>query len=122
MLPVLRSLWRRPVFAGAAILTVALGVGANAALFNVIYSVLIRPLPFRDPARLVRVWQTHPALPQLQFTAPDFRDLSAQSAGFEQIAAHTLAAMNNVTLLGEGEPAAVHATMASSNLFPLMGI
>jgi putative ABC transport system permease protein len=118
----LRSLWRKPVFAAAAILTVALGIGANTALFSVIYSVLIRPLPFRDPARLVQIWETHPALPQLQVTAPDFQDWRNQARSFEQIAAHTLSAMNTVTLLGRGEPELVHATMASSNLFPAMGI
>ncbi|HXK06221.1 MAG TPA: ABC transporter permease [Verrucomicrobiae bacterium] len=122
MLSGLRALWRRPVFASAAILTVALGIGANTALFGVIYAVLIRPLPFRDPGRLVQIWETHPALPQLQVTVPDFRDWRTQTRSFEQLAAYTLSAMNNGTLLGQGEPEAVHATMASSNLFSAMGI
>jgi predicted permease len=113
----IRSLRRKPVFAVAAIGTVALGIGANTALFGVIYAVLIRPLPFRDPAKLVEIWET-----QLQVTVPDWRDWQTQARSFEQIAAYTLAAMNNTTLLGQGEPAAVHATMASSNFFPTMGI
>ena len=117
-----RSLWRRPVFAIAAILTVALGIGANTALFSLIYSVLIRPLPFRDPGRLVQAWETHPALPQLQVTVPDFQDWRKQAHSFEEIAAYTLSAMNSGTLLGQGEPEIVHATMAGSNLFPVMGI
>jgi putative ABC transport system permease protein len=117
-----RSLRRRPAFALAAILTVALGVGANTALFGVIYSVLIQPLPFRDPGRLVRIWETHPALPQLQVTAPDFRDWRNQSRSFDAMAAHTLSAMNTTTLLGQGEPAIVHGAMATSNLFPTMGV
>ena len=117
-----RSLWRRPVFAIAGILTVALGIGANTALFGIIYSVLIQPLPFRDPARLVQIWETHPALPQLQATVPDFQDWRNQTHSFEQIAAYTLSSMNRGTLLGQGEPAIVHATMASSNFFPTMGI
>ncbi len=110
------------MFSAAAILTVALGVGANTALFAVIYSVLLRPLPFRDPGKLVQIWETHPALPQLQVTVPDFRDWRNQARSFEQIAGYTLSAMNTATLLGQGEPAIVHATMASSNLFPTMGI
>lgn len=118
----IRSLSRRPAFALAAILTVALGVGANTALFAVIYAVLLQPLPFRDPGRLVRIWETHPALPQLQVTAPDFRDWRAQTRSFDALAAHTLAAMNTVTLLGQGQPEIVHGTMATSNLFPTMGI
>ena len=117
-----RCLWRKPVFALASILTVALGIGANTALFTVVYAVLLRPLPFRDPARLVQLWETHPALPQLQVTAPDFRDWRDQSRSFEQLAAYTLSAMNTATLLGQGEPATVHATMAGADLFPLMGI
>ena len=110
------------MFSAAAILTVALGVGANTALFGVIYSVLLRPLPFRDPGKLVQIWESHPALPQLQVTVPDFRDWRNQARSFEQIAAYTLSAMNTSTLLGQGEPAVVHATMASSELFPAMGI
>ncbi len=117
-----RALRSRPAFAFAAILTIALGVGANTALFGVIHAVLIQPLPFRDPARLVRLWETHPALPQLQVTAPDFRDWRAQSHSFDTMAAHTLSAMNSVTLLGQGEPEVIHGTMASSDLFSTLGI
>ena len=118
----IRSLSRRPAFALASILTVALGVGANTALFAIIYTVLIQPLPFRDPGKLVRIWETHPALPQLQATGPDFRDWRAQTHSFDALAAHTLSAMNTVTLLGQGQPEIVHGTMATSNLFPAMGI
>jgi predicted permease len=118
----IRSLSRRPAFTLAALLTVALGIGANTALFAVVYSVLIRPLPFRDPGKLVQIWQTHPALPQLQVTAPDFRNWQEEARSFEQIAAYTLSAMNTATLLGQGEPAVVHATMTTGNLFPAMRI
>ncbi len=118
----IRSLCRRPAFALASIFTVALGVGANTALFAVIYSVLIQPLPFRDPGKLVRIWETHPALPQLQVTAPDFRDWRAQAHSFDAMAAHTLSAMNTATLLGQGQPEIVHGTMATSSLFAAMGI
>lgn len=117
-----RSLWRKPAFALAAILTIALGVGANTALFGVIHAVLLRPLPFRDAGKLVQIWETHPALPHLQVTVPDFYDWRAQSQSFEQMAAHTFSAMNTATLLGQGEPAMVHATMAGSELFATMGI
>jgi putative ABC transport system permease protein len=118
----LRNLRRRPAFSATAILTIALGIGANTALFSVIYSVLIRPLPFRDPGRLVQIWETHPALPRLQVAMPDFEDWRSQARSFEQLAVYTLSAMNNITLLGQGAPAVIHGTMASSNLFPAMGI
>ena len=118
----IRSLRRRKAFALAAILTVALAVGANTALFGVIYAVLIQPLPFHDPAKLVQIWETHPTLPQLQVAAPDFDDWRSQTHTFDQIAAYTLSSMNTVTLLGQGDADIVHATMATSNLFPAMGI
>lgn len=118
----LRSLRRRPLFTAAAVLTVALGIGANTALFGVVYSVLLRPLPFRDPVRLVEIWQTHPALPQLQLTVPDYEDFRAHARSFESMAAYTLSAMNAGTLLGQGAPEYIHATMASPDLFSTMGI
>ena len=118
----LRSLYRRPAFTIAAILTVALGIGANTAVFRVIYGVLLEPLPFRDPGRLVQIWETHPAMPQLQTPVPDFRDWQKQARSFEAMAAHTLAALNFITLLGEGEPEVVHGANATYDLFSTMGI
>ena len=118
----IRSLRHRPVFALTAILTVTLAIGANTALFGVVYSVLIQPLPFRDPNKLVQIWETHPALPQLQVAAPDFDLWRNHTHSFDQIAAHTLSSMNSITLLGQGEPDIVHAAMATSNLFSAMGI
>ncbi len=118
----LRALWRKPVFALAAILTIALGVGANTALFGVIYTVLIQPLPFREPDRLVQLWETHPALPQLQVAVPDFRDWRAQTTSYRQMAAYTLSSLNTGTLLGQGDPEVIHATMAENGLFSMMGI
>jgi predicted permease len=91
-------------------------------MFSVIHSVLIQPLPFRDPGQLVQIWETHPALPQLQVTVPDFEDFRERGAGFQQMAAYTLSAMNTTTLLGQGEAEIVHATMTGSNLFATMGI
>jgi putative ABC transport system permease protein len=73
-------------------------------VFGVVYSVLLQSLPFRDPARLVEIWQTHPALPQFQVTAPDYQDFRAESRSFESMAAYTLSAMNAGTLLGQGAP------------------
>src|SRR5580658_5488924 len=122
MRSVVRSLFRRPIYSLAAILTVAVAIGANTALFGVIYAVLLQRLPFRDPGKLMQIWETHPALPQLQVTVPDFEDFRQRSASFQQMAAYTLSAMNTTTLLGRGEPEIVHATMAGSNLFSTMGI
>src|SRR6266852_145372 len=85
----LRSLRRSPVFTIAIVVTIALGIGANIAAYNVVYNVLFRPLPFRDPGRLVQIWETTPALPQLQVTVPDYRDWRKQARGFESKYRHT---------------------------------
>jgi predicted permease len=118
----IRSLRRRPAFALAATLTVALGVGANTAVYQVIYSVLLRPLPFRDPQRLVQVWESTPVLPRLQSTVPDFEDWRNQTHSFAQMAAYTFQEMNRITLVGQGEPEIVRGTDATADLFPTMGI
>ena len=72
-----RSLFRAPLFTAAAVLTIALGIGVNAAVFNVIYAVLLDPLPYRTPERLVHLGETHSAFPWLQVGAPDFYRLAA---------------------------------------------
>jgi putative ABC transport system permease protein len=118
----IRALRRRPAFALAAILTIALGVGANTAVYQVVYAVLLRPLPFRDPHHLMQLWESTPVLPQLQATVPDFEDWRTQTHTFEQMAAYTFQEMNRVTLLGQGEPEVVQATNATADLFPAMGI
>jgi len=118
----IRGLRRRPAFALAAILTLALGVGANTAVYQVIYTVLLRPLPFREPQKLVQVWESTPVLPQLQVSAPDFEDWRKDTHSFAQMAAYTFQAMNRITLVGQGQPEVVQATNATRDLFSTLGI
>ncbi|HXA05199.1 MAG TPA: ABC transporter permease [Bryobacteraceae bacterium] len=118
----LRSLKHSRGFAAAAILTIALGVGSNTSVFSVIRAVLLRPLPFRDPERLVMLWETHPEIRLLQVAAPDFQDWQRDSHSFDEMAAYTLQAMNKATLTGYGEPVQVQGTMVSSNLLTMLGI
>ncbi|HUJ21028.1 MAG TPA: ABC transporter permease, partial [Bryobacteraceae bacterium] len=118
----LRTLWRDRAFAAAAVLTMAIGAGCNTAVFSVVEAVLLRPLPFREPARLVMLWETHPVMPLLQVTAPDFEEWRASSRAFESMGAYTLQAMNKISLIGYGEPAQIQGTMVSSNLIPMLGI
>jgi predicted permease len=118
----LRSLKHSRGFAAAAILTIALGVGSNTAVFSVIRAVLLRPLPFRDPGRLVMLWETHPEIRLLQVTAPDFQDWQRDSRSFDEMAAYTLQAMNKAALSGYGEPVQVQGTMVSPNLLTMLGI
>lgn len=69
-----RSLRRAPAFTWAAVWTVALGAGVNVGVFTVVYQVLLDPLPYREPAQLVHVGQTHPEFPAMQVAAPDYFD------------------------------------------------
>jgi len=97
-------------------------VGSNTAVFSVIRAVLLRPLPFRDPSRLVMIWESHPDLRLLQVTAPDFKDWQRESHSFDEMAAYTLEAMNKATLTGHGEPLQIQATMISANLLTMLGV
>jgi len=77
-----RSLLRAPVFTAATILTIALGTGVNTAVFSVVYSALLDPLPFREPQRLVHISETHPEFPSFQVAAPDYADWQTMAKSF----------------------------------------
>ena len=117
-----RSLRRSPAFTLTAILTIALGIGVNTAVFHLIYTVLLHALPFRDPARLVHIAETHPAFPSFQVAAPDFFEWQRRASSFEEIAAYTFQEMNKGTITGAGEPEPVQCVQASYRLFPMLGI
>src|SRR5215470_12452231 len=116
----LRSLARSPAFSLTAILTIALGIGVNAAVFSVIHAVLLDPLPFRDPQRLVHIAETQPEFPSFQVAAPDLFDWQHIATSFETIAAYTFQAVNKWTILGDGEPEPVQVVQASAELFPML--
>jgi len=84
----IRSLARHPAFAAIALITLALGIGANTAIFSVVNAVLLRPLPFDDPERIVWVWDTQPQLPTAPAALPDFLDWKEQNRSFEHLAAY----------------------------------
>jgi predicted permease len=117
-----RSLLRSPAFSATSILTIALGIGANTAVFSVIHAVLLDPLPFRDPERLVHIAETHPDFPSLQVAAPDLFDWQRTATSFEAMAGYTFQAMNKWTILGDGEPESVQVLQASHSLFEMLGI
>ena len=117
-----RTLLRSPAFTLTAVLTIALGIGVNTAVFNVIHAVLLDSLPYRDPQRLVHLAETHPEFPSLQVAAPDFYDWQRMAASFDTMAAHTFQEMNKWTILGDGEPEPVQTVQASYQLFPMLGI
>src|ERR1700758_1329096 len=123
-----RTLFRSPGFSIIAVLVMALCIGATTSLFTVVWSVLLRPLPFRDPDRLVMIYEhfRDPRMNSQQFNynavAPaDYYDWRAQTHGFEDLAAWRYWQFN---LTGEhGElPELVQARGGSWNLFPLLGV
>jgi predicted permease len=113
----LRSLLRSPAFTVVAILCLALGIGANAAIFSVLNAVLLRPLPYPEPDRLVRIWE---AMDNFTGTVsiPNYRDWVQQQTGFEQLAAWRRGSAN---LQGTGEPERVRSVSATPNLFSVLG-
>ncbi|MEM9598017.1 MAG: ABC transporter permease [Acidobacteriota bacterium] len=113
-----RGLLRAPGFALTVVTVVALGIGANTAVFTVTDHVLLRPLPYDEPARLVQVWERHPEYRQMEASPPNFKDWQAMSTSFESMAAYTSMAMN---LLGRGDPQRVRGTAVTGDLFELLG-
>ena len=97
----LRSLKKSPGFTVGAVLTLALGIGANTAIFSLVNAVLLRPLPFREPQRLVWIWSTRVDRDQAFFSIPDFSDTRDQNRSLEDIAAISNWGAN---LTGDAEP------------------
>lgn len=114
-----RGLRRSPGFAIVAVLTLALGIGANTAIFSIIYAVLLRPLPYQQPGQLVRLYETEAAPGNYPFTGPDFLDWKTQNHTFQDM---TLIGWNHsMNLSGSGEPDHVLGTPTEANFFSLLG-
>jgi putative ABC transport system permease protein len=114
-----RSLRRTPGFALTAIFVVALGVGANTAAFSLADFVLIRPLPFSEPDRLVRLWQQTPGYGRLELSPANYRDWKASLTTIDRVAAYTGDAMN---LIGTGEPRRLDITRATPDFFETLRV
>jgi predicted permease len=114
-----RTLMKQPTFALTAIFTLALGLGANAAIFGVVNSVLLRPLPFPAPDALVVVWGRYPEFGRTSTSAPDYRDWRDGIAAFEHLSAFVPASFN---LSGPGEPEQVHGARVTANFFQALGV
>jgi putative ABC transport system permease protein len=118
LLYALRRLWAAPGFTLVAVLTLALGIGANAALFSIVNGVLLRPLPYPDPDRLVRVVGLYEGKPVVMSPA-NFLDVRAAAATLEGLAAYDNTAF---TLTGGGEPHRVEAAEVTANFFDVLGV
>jgi len=118
----LRMLARNPGSTAVAIITLALGIGANTAIFSVVDAVLLRPLPYRQPDHLVKIWGNFAGIglpnDQNSISAPEFKDLESLNKSFTGIAAITGASAN---LDVGGTPQRIQAAVVSPSLFPILG-
>src|SRR5262249_39968751 len=118
-----RTLRRTPGFTTVAVLTLALGIGANTAVFSVAYGVLFRPLPFRDPSRLAAVWDTYlPQYPKIGVSPVEMEAWRQEPDLFERTAWYRSVPQNVVLSAPGGEPAEVHTTFIDAGLLPLLGV
>jgi putative ABC transport system permease protein len=117
----LRSIIKRPGFTAVAVITLALGIGANTAIFSVVNALLLRPLPFKEPEKLVQVWESNLKRGGNTITAsyPNFADWRDQNQVFELIAAYSDRTFN---LTDKLEPERIQGEMVSPAIFPLLGV
>lgn len=120
----LRQLRKSPGFAAVAVLTLALGIGANTAIFSVVNAVLLKSLPYKDSGRLVRVWHVPPAksfpgISTFSVSAANFADWQSQNHVFDQM---TIFSYRGFTVTGAGKPEQVDAAAVSSTFFSLLGV
>jgi putative ABC transport system permease protein len=118
----LRVLLKNPAYTAAAIIVLALGIGANTAIFSVVNAVLLRPLPFRDPARLVQVWhvpppKSFPGMTEFAVSAANFIDWQKENHVFDKMAILTGSAL---TLTGNDQPEELQGAAVSSDFFSIM--
>jgi hypothetical protein len=115
-----RQLRKSPGFTAIAVLTLALGIGANTAIFSVVNAALLHALPYKDPGRLVYVWSAEKArgIPQSTVSIPDLHDWREQNQVFDGIAAFSESRFN---LSGGREPVQVNGLAVTANLFDVLG-
>jgi predicted permease len=115
-----RTLRKSPGFTLVAVLTLALGIGANTAIFSVINAVLLKPLPFKDPDRLVQLWETEAAPGNFPLTGPDYLDWQDQNKTLESSALFTYPRAFNASGGGEAQP--VTGINTQANFFAVLGV
>ena len=115
-----RNAFRRPGFTLLVVLTLALGIGVNSAVFALLDSVLLRPLPYRDPSRIVFVWQTLPSKNVMELEATPY-DLEAWH-GLRGVSQLAMVKPDTYTLTGDDNPERVRGSRVTASLMPLLGI
>ena len=116
----LRTLRKQPIFAVVAILTLTLGIGANTAIFSLVYQTLLEPLPYANADRLVFVWNTYPlmGLPQASVSIPDYIDRRTQAAAIEDA---TLFSTRTISLVAGSQPEQLRALAVTPSFFSTLG-
>ncbi len=115
----LRQLVASPSFTVVIVLTLALSIGANSAIFSMIEGVLLKPLPYAEPQRLVRIFMTSPEFPKFPMNPFDFRDIRARNHSFESMAAFT---RGDLQLSGSGAPQRLYGFAVTAQYFHLLGL
>ena len=112
----LRSLRKQPIFTLVAVATLTLGIGANTAIFSLLYQYLLRPLPYPEAERLVFIWNTYPltGLAQASVSIPDYIDRKTQASAIEDA---TLFTMRGLSMAAEGEPVQVRGLAVTPSFF-----
>src|SRR5918994_491032 len=112
----IRTLGKQPIFTFVAVLTLTLGIGANTAIFSLLYQILLRPLPYPDADRLVFVWNTYPlmALPQASVSIPDYIDRKTQAPAVEDA---TLFTGRSLNLAEGGQPEQLRGLAVTPSFF-----
>ena len=116
-----RTLVKNPGFTSVVVLTLALGVGVNTAIFSVVNAVMLRPLPFAEPERLVRLWESNPegGWPQFSHSHPNFLDWRTQQTRFEYLAAYSNAGFTMTSAQGAE---VLSAAVVTSDFLPLLRV
>ncbi len=115
-----RGLLKRPAFTVIALIALALGIGANTAIFSLVNAVVLRPLPYPEPDRLVWCWGNFSGGNRASVSPPDYLDFRNQNKSFEQFAA-TMSITAPATLTGGGEPERLTASVVTGNYFQALG-
>jgi len=119
-----RHLLKSPGFTSVAILIMALGIGANSAIFSVVHAVLLEPLPFSDPDRLVQIWHvppqtSFPGMTRFAVSAANFLDWQKQNHVFSEMALYS---GSSYDITGQGKPETIRAGRVTANFFSVLGV
>jgi putative ABC transport system permease protein len=120
----IRGLLQRPAFTAVVVLTLALGIGANSAIFSIVYAVLLRPLPFPQQERLVVAWEkdTTANTPFVELSVAEIRDWQSQTQSFSQLAAMPTTVYGyGYVLTGQGDPVQLESAKVTGSFFSILG-